>query len=157
MTSYIDLGKREAKLVFGGQRLTDPGRATGFYIQPTIFETTNGTKIAREEVFGPVLCVIPFDNEEDVIKMANDTPFGLAAGVWTKDLGRANRMANALHAGTIWINTYRTISHSMPFGGMESSGYGRENGIEAIKEFTQVKSVWVQHTGRMVDPFAMRS
>lgn len=157
VSSYVELGKKEGMLLCGGERISEGKLAQGYYFQPTIFKTDNAITIAREEIFGPVLCVIPFENEQDVIRMANDTPFGLAAGVWTRDLGRANRMSRALQAGTVWVNTYRTISHTTPFGGFKDSGYGKENSIEAVKEFTQVKSVWVQHTGGISDPFAMRS
>ncbi len=154
--SYIAIGKEEAELLSGGKKLGEE-LSGGYYIQPTIFKTNNRSRIAREEIFGPVLSMIPFETEEQVVEMANDTEFGLAAGVWTRDLGRAHRMVLALKAGTVWVNTYRTISHMTPFGGYKQSGYGRENGLEAIEEFTQVKSVWIQHTGRMADPFAMRS
>lgn len=157
VSSYVELGKKEGRLLCGGERIDEGKLARGYYFQPTIFKTDNTVTIAREEIFGPVLCVIPFVDEQDAVRLANDTPFGLAAGVWTRDLGKASRMSRALQVGTVWINTYRTISHTTPFGGFKESGYGRENGVEAIKEFTQVKSVWVQHTGKISDPFAMRS
>ncbi|HJS84622.1 MAG TPA: aldehyde dehydrogenase family protein, partial [Acetobacteraceae bacterium] len=98
-------------------------------------------RIAREEVFGPVLSILGFEDEADAVRLANDTIYGLAAGVWTKDIGRAVRMSSALKAGTVWVNTYRAVSYMMPFGGMKHSGIGRESGIEAIREFLETKSV----------------
>ncbi|MDE1852624.1 MAG: aldehyde dehydrogenase [Thaumarchaeota archaeon] len=157
VSSYIELGKKEGVLLWGGGRPESPALRRGFFVQPTVFKTDNRSRIAREEVFGPVLSLITFQNEDEAVQIANDTEFGLAAGIWTRDLGRAHRVARALQAGTVWINTYRTISYSVPFGGYKQSGYGRENGMDAMREFLQTKSVWVQHTGSMRDPFAMRS
>ena len=108
--------------------------------EPTIFaDVHNDMRIAREEVFGPVLAIIPFDTEEETVAIANATDFGLAAGVWTTDLSRAHRMAYRLSAGTIWINTYRSLAPNMPFGGYKASGIGRENGLDALRSFTQTK------------------
>ena len=114
-------------------------------------------RIAKEEVFGPVLSIIGFDDEAQAIKYANDTIYGLAAGVWTEDIGRAMRMSKALKAGTVWVNTYRAISYMMPFGGMKYSGIGRESGIDAINEFLETKSVWISYAqGAPANPFVMR-
>jgi acyl-CoA reductase-like NAD-dependent aldehyde dehydrogenase len=118
--------------------------------------TLREPRIAREEVFGPILSLIPFDSEDEAIAIANDTEFGLAAGVWTKDLGRAHRAARNLHAGTVWVNTYRALAPNMPFGGFKSSGIGRENGIEAVKDFTRLKAVWIETEPSAIDPFAIR-
>jgi aldehyde dehydrogenase (NAD+) len=112
-------------------------------------------RVAREEIFGPVLSVIPFESEEDLIRQANDTRYGLAAGIWTKDIQRAHRVAHALRAGTVWVNSYRTLSFNTPFGGYKMSGIGRENGMESLNEYTQVKSVWVELSGQTRDPFTL--
>lgn len=155
---YIDVAKREgAVCALGGKPYAAGGVPSSRFVEPTIFTgVTNDMKIAQEEVFGPVLAVIPFDTEEDAIRIANDIVFGLAAGVWTSDIGRALRMSEKLKAGTIWVNTYRAVSFMTPFGGFKRSGQGRESGQDAIKEYMQVKSVWIAQTMATGNPFIMR-
>ena len=124
---------------------------------PTIFgNMANDMRLAQEEVFGPVLAVLRFREEEEVIALANQTRYGLAAGIWTNDVRRAHRVARRLEAGTVWINTYRALSYASPFGGYKQSGYGREMGPDALREFTQVKSVWVDLAETVPDPFMIR-
>jgi len=126
----------------------------GYFISPTIAVNVRpDMEIAREEIFGPVLSVLTFEDEEEAIQIANDTPYGLAAGVWTSSVQRSHRIAHKIKAGTVWINAFRAVSANVPFGGYKHSGLGRENGIDAIKEYTQVKSVWVETTGATQDPF----
>jgi len=126
----------------------------GYFISPTIaINVRPEMEIAREEIFGPVLTVMTFEDEQEAIKIANNTAYGLAAGVWTSSVQRSHRMAHKIKAGTIWINAFRAVSANVPFGGYKHSGLGRENGIDAIKEYTQVKSVWVETTGATQDPF----
>ncbi|HXH27985.1 MAG TPA: aldehyde dehydrogenase family protein [Candidatus Polarisedimenticolia bacterium] len=139
--SYVETGKREgARLVAGGGK--PDGR--GFFVQPTIFDAvTAPMTIAREEIFGPVLSVIPFTDVEEAIAAANDTPYGLAAAVWTRDVKTAHRVARRLQAGTVWINTYGLYDSAVPFGGFKMSGFGRELGRHGLLEYTQTKSVWV--------------
>ncbi|MBV8354500.1 MAG: aldehyde dehydrogenase family protein, partial [Candidatus Eremiobacteraeota bacterium] len=156
--SYVDVAKKDgARLLTGGQKPSDAALQRGFFFEPTIFaDVNNQMRIAQEEVFGPILSLIPFEDEADALRIANSTLYGLAAGVWTNDLGRAIRMARGIKAGTVWVNTYRAIAHNMPFGGYKHSGIGRENGIEAIYDFTQTKSVWVETEPAAGDPFAMK-
>lgn len=153
--SYIGIAKAEgAKCVMGGASRSGPGYGAGQFVEPTIFtNVTNNMRIAQEEVFGPVLCVLKFKDEEDALRIANDIRFGLAAGVWTKSLHRSMMMSERLKAGTVWINNYRSTSFTTPFGGYKDSGVGREGGIEAVKEFLEVKSVWVSTDLQMPDPF----
>lgn len=156
---YIDIAKREgARCVLGGGPYTGRGARGGRFIAPTIFTGVhNQMRIAREEVFGPVLSVIAFDAEEEAFQIANDTPYGLAAGVWTSDIGRSFRAAERLQAGTVWVNTYRIGGASTPFGGYKHSGIGREGGIEAIREWVHTKTVWICGKPDTKYPFVMRS
>lgn len=126
----------------------------GFYVRPTVLaHADNAMRVAQEEIFGPVVCAIPFESEEDAVRIANDTRFGLAGAVWTRDPARAHRVAAAVDAGTFWINAYKTIHVSSPFGGYRDSGYGRSSGLEALHEYTQTKSVWVETAANVPPPF----
>lgn len=142
---YIETGTREgARLVTGGKRAAYNGAENGFWVEPTIFDQVKPEHtIAQEEIFGPVLAAVRFQDEEEVIEIANRTIYGLAAGIWTNDLKRAHRVAKRLEAGTIWINTYHPLDAASPFGGYKQSGYGRELGSYALDLYTQIKSVWV--------------
>jgi acyl-CoA reductase-like NAD-dependent aldehyde dehydrogenase len=154
---YVSLGKEEGgKLIMGGKK--PEYLHEGFYYEPTIFEhSNNDSRITKEEIFGPVLSVIPFKTEEEVIELANSTDYGLAAGIWVSDIAKAHRVAKKIRAGIVWINTYRSVSPIAPIGGSGLSGYGREGGIEAIYEYTQTKTVWVNTSSeKMQDPFIMR-
>jgi acyl-CoA reductase-like NAD-dependent aldehyde dehydrogenase len=154
--SYIQIAKDEgATCVLGGRSRPDLG--AGQFIEPTIFTgVRNDMRIAQEEVFGPVLSVIPFDDEQDAIRIGNDIPFGLAAAVWTRDLRRAMLLTEKLKAGTVWVNNYRATSFTSPFGGYKESGIGRESGIEAIKEYLHTKCVWVSSELDVPNPFVRR-
>ncbi|MGW6666052.1 MULTISPECIES: aldehyde dehydrogenase family protein [Peribacillus] len=138
---YVAIGLEEgAELVTGGQR----GKKNGYYFTPTIFgDVTNEMTIAREEIFGPVVSVIRFKDEEDALRQANDTIYGLASGIWTNDLKRAHRMARGIQAGTVYVNTYSMLDSTTPFGGMKQSGFGRELGVQAMDMYTHSKSVWI--------------
>jgi len=152
--SYIEIGREEgARLHYGGTAPRLQGFESGFFVEPTIFtEVHDGMRIAREEIFGPVMCVFTFETEDEVITRANDTEFGLAAGVFTRDLSRAHRVVAELQAGTCWINNYNLTPVELPFGGMKNSGIGRENALAALDHYSQIKSVYVE-TGDVASPY----
>ncbi len=155
--SYIDIAKNEgATCVLGGKALSGPGYGQGQFIAPTIFtNVTNSMRIAREEVFGPVLSVIKFADMDEALEIANDTDYGLAGAVWTRDLHRALHCVERIQAGTVWVNNYRTTSFATPFGGYKHSGLGREGGVEAIEEYLQTKSVWITTQPNRENPFVL--
>jgi len=142
--SYVEAGKKEgAKLITGGNRVSVDG-GKGFFLEPTIFgDVTNDMKIAQEEIFGPVLATLSFDDVDQVIDLANRNQYGLAAAVWTRDIKKAHSVSRQLKAGTVWINTYGLMDAALPFGGYKSSGFGRELGKHAIEHYTEVKTVWL--------------
>lgn len=156
--SFIEIARNDgATLALGGQRARRPECGDGWFVEPTIFTgVVNSMRIAQEEVFGPVLSVIPFDSEEEALAIANDTPFGLGAGVWTQDFGRMLRMSERIQSGTVWVNSYRAASFMSPFGGYKDSGVGRENGLGAIHEYLQTKSVWINVGVKTGNAFVMR-
>jgi aldehyde dehydrogenase (NAD+) len=141
---YIEAGKREgARLVSGGGR-ANVGGGKGYFVEPTIFDgVTNRMKIAREEIFGPVLSVIPFKSVEDALAQGNDTSYGLAAAVWTRDVAKALKAARAIRAGTVWVNAYNLFDAALPFGGFKESGFGREMGSVGLDHYTETKTVWI--------------
>jgi aldehyde dehydrogenase (NAD+) len=155
---YIDIAREGgAECLLGGKRPEAAELSSGWFVEPTIFaEVNNQMRIAREEVFGPVLSIIPFDDEDEAISIANDTPYGLAAGVWTSDIRRAFKVTDQVRAGTVWVNTYRAVSFMAPFGGYKQSGIGRENGQVAIEDYLQTKSVWVNLAEDVPNPFVLR-
>ncbi|HUN27376.1 MAG TPA: aldehyde dehydrogenase [Steroidobacteraceae bacterium] len=156
--SYIAIARGEgATCVLGGGPADRPECGAGWFVEPTVFTgVRNDMRIAREEVFGPVLAVIPFSDDEEAVRIANDSPYGLAAGLWTQSIRRALTVSKRLQAGTVWVNTYRAVSFLSPFGGYKRSGLGRENGQEAIAEYLQTKSVWISTAEETANPFVMR-
>lgn len=143
-----------ARLVAGGCRARGPGLDDGYFVEPTIFiDVDNDMELAREEIFGPVLAVIPFDTEEEALSIANDTRYGLAAGIWTTNLSRSLRMSRAISAGMIWVNTYRVAQSMVPFGGFKDSGFGKERGVIAINEYLRTKNVMIDFAAQIRDPF----
>jgi aldehyde dehydrogenase (NAD+) len=154
--TYVASGLHEgAHLAAGGRLPEEPELRAGWYFQPTIFtDVHNDMRIAREEIFGPVLSVFTFKSEKDLMQPANDTMFGLAAGVWTSDIDRALRFAHDVDAGTVWVNTYRFASFTTPAGGFKGSGYGKHNGFEVVREYTRLKTVLIDHSGTTPDILA---
>ncbi len=141
---YVDIGKKEgAALLLGGER-SDTPNPNGYYFKPTIFDGVQpDMTIAREEIFGPVLATLRFDSMDELVAQANDSVFGLAAGVWTRDVKKAHQLARRLKAGTVWVNTYNMFDAAAPYGGYKQSGFGRESGIAALESYTQLKTVWI--------------
>lgn len=158
VAGYVALGVSEGARVLTGGEVPNTG-LDGWFFEPTVLvDVSNTMRVAREEIFGPVVAVIPFDDEDEVVALANDTDYGLAAGVWTRDLARAHRMADRLEAGTVWVNTYRAMSPMSPRQGFKQSGAGVEHGIEGVREYTRLKSVWINtDESPLSDPFQMRS
>lgn len=145
VNGYIESGLDEgAKLLCGGERLLTAQLKSGYFIPPTVFgDVKPDNRIAREEIFGPVICVVPFREIEEVIALSNNTHYGLAGGVWTRDVQKAHTMAKSIQSGVVWVNCFNVMDPAVPFGGFKMSGYGRDSGAHALEQYTQVKSVWV--------------
>lgn len=154
--SYCEVARSQGgEILLGGKPPSDPALANGCYIQPTVVRAKYTDRIAQEEVFGPFVTVITFKNDDEALAIANSTEYGLGSGLWTKDISRAHRFAREIHAGMVWINCYKRVNPASPFGGVGRSGYGREMGFEVMREYTQVKSVWVNVDAK-IPPFYQR-
>jgi aldehyde dehydrogenase (NAD+) len=153
LSHFASARDQGATIAYGGEPAEELG---GFFVKPTVLTgVTPSMRAVREEIFGPVLSVMTFTDEDEAIEAANATEFGLAGAVWTKDIHRAHRVAAKLHTGTVWVNAYRVVAPDVPFGGMGYSGIGRENGLDAVKEYTETKAVWVELSGATRDPFTL--
>ncbi|WP_426232041.1 aldehyde dehydrogenase [Pararhizobium sp. DWP3-4] len=155
---YVASGVSQgARIAAGGKQPSREDLADGWYYEPTVMtEATNDMTFMRDELFGPVVGIVPFSSEEEMISLANDTRYGLASGIWTKDIDRAMRFANKVNAGTVWINTYRSAAFMSSMGGFKESGYGRRGGFDVMREFSRVKNVVLDYSGAMQDPFVIR-
>lgn len=147
-----------ARLITGGRRATGPGLEKGYFIEPTVFaDVSNDSELAQEEIFGPVLAVIPFDTEEQAIAMANNSRYGLAAGIWSRDINRVMRVSRSMQAGSVWVNTYRALAAQAPFGGFKESGIGRERGEVGLHEYLTTRNVMIDFSNAERDPFAIKN
>ncbi|HAA93377.1 MAG TPA: carnitine dehydratase [Rhodospirillaceae bacterium] len=156
--SYFDVAKEDgAECALGGGKPDDPALSDGWFVQPTIYTgVDNSMRIAQEEIFGPVLSVIPFKDDDHAVEIANDVVYGLASGIWTQSIRRALNISKRIQSGTVWVNTYRAVSFVSPFGGYKRSGLGKESGQEAIREYMQTKSVWISTAAEVPNPFVIR-
>jgi betaine-aldehyde dehydrogenase len=141
--AYLELGRQEARLLAGGSRPADASLRKGYFVEPTLFETDNQSRIAREEIFGPIVACIPFKDEADALRIANDTPYGLAAAVWSRDIYKCLRVVKQLRAGIVWVNTMQPCYVESPWGGYKQSGHGRELGLHGVEEFLETKQVHI--------------
>ena len=156
MLNYVDVAVSEGgEVLTGGTAPDDPALAKGYYVRPTVVRAEPSSRVCREEVFGPFVTVTTFRTDEEALAIANDVDYGLGGGLWTRDIGRAHRMAAAMRTGMVWINSYKRVNPGSPFGGVGLSGYGREMGFEAIHEYTEAKSVWV-NVDAAIPPFYKR-
>jgi aldehyde dehydrogenase (NAD+) len=154
--AYCDVARREGgEILLGGRAPTDPALARGCFVEPTVVRAAADHTVSREEVFGPFVTVTTFTDEADALRIANDTRYGLGAGLWTRDLQRAHRVAKAIRTGMVWVNCYKRVHPGSPFGGVGESGYGREMGFDVMREYTQAKSVWINVDAR-IPPFYPR-
>jgi acyl-CoA reductase-like NAD-dependent aldehyde dehydrogenase len=142
---YVRLGRETGKLLIGGKRIVDGKFAKGFYYEPTVFEIVDRrSPVCAEEIFGPVMAVVSFEDEAEALQLANETEYGLSSSVWTRDIGKIQRMTKQIEAGTVWVNTYLHFNNENPWGGMKASGIGREYGVYALESYLEYKNIWIQ-------------